>query len=82
MEERSVSGPVNLTVPGGAAGEAALPLRLLDGFSLYVLHSDGTEVLAGLEQLENGAAPIHLPRMNATSTCTQRNKRPLAGPSL
>lgn len=60
MEERSVAGPVNLTVPGGAAGEAALPLRLLDGFSLYVLHNDGTEVLAGLEQLENGATPTHL----------------------
>lgn len=51
-----MAGAVNLTVPGGAAGEAALPLRLLDGFSLYVLQSDGSELLAGLEQLENGAA--------------------------
>lgn len=50
-----MAGPVNLTVPGGAAGEAALPLRLLDGFSLYVMQSDGSELLAGLEQLENGA---------------------------
>ena len=69
IEERSVAGPVNLTVPGGAAGEAALPLRLLDGFSLYVLQADGSELLAGLEQLENGAAPAHHPGKPPGSPC-------------
>ena len=48
-------GPVNLSVPGGAAGEAALPLRLLDGFCLYVRQEDDSELLAGLEQLVDGA---------------------------
>lgn len=48
-------GPVNLSVPGGAAGEAALPLRLLDGFTLYVRQEDDSELLAGLEQLVDGA---------------------------
>lgn len=49
-----MAGPVNLTVPGGAAGESALPLRLLDGFCLYVLQEDGSELPVGLEQLRDG----------------------------
>lgn len=55
VDERSVAGPLNLHVPGGAAGEAGLPLRLLDGFVLYVRQEDDSEVLAGLEQLQDGA---------------------------
>ena len=55
VEERSVTGPVNLTVPGGAAGEAGLPLRLLDGFCLYVVQEDDSELAIGLEQLHDGA---------------------------
>jgi hypothetical protein len=55
VEERSVAGPVNLPVPGGAAGESALPLRLLDGFCLYVLQEDGSELPVGLEQFREGA---------------------------
>jgi hypothetical protein len=52
-----VAGPLNLHVPGGAGGEGALPLRLLDGFALYVRQEDDSEVLAGLEQLQDGAQP-------------------------
>ena len=55
MDERSVAGPLNLTVPGGAGGEAPLPLRLLDCFCLYVRQEYDSEVLTGLEALQDGA---------------------------
>ena len=55
MDERSVAGPLNLNVPGGAGGEAPLPLRLLDAFCLYVRQEDDSEVLTGLEALQDGA---------------------------
>lgn len=46
---------MNLNVAGGiAAGSAALPLRLLDGFSLYTEGVNGAEEIVGLEQLSNG----------------------------
>lgn len=57
VEERSALGPVNLTVPGSGAGAgAALPLRLLDGFSLYTEGADGTEEIVSLQMLQNGRA--------------------------
>ena len=57
IEERSALGPVNLTVPGSGAGAgAALPLRLLDGFSLYTEGADGTEEIVSLQMLQNGRA--------------------------
>ena len=57
IEERSALGPVNLTVPGSGAGVgAALPLRLLDGFSLYTEDANGAEEIVSLQMLQNGRA--------------------------
>ena len=70
VEERSALGPVNLTVPGGSAsGSLALPLRLLDGFSLYTKDASGAEEIVGLQMLANGAL---LPRR--PSGCLNRQE--------
>ena len=70
VEERSALGPVNLTVPGGSpAGSLTLPLRLLDGFTLYVEDAGGAEVVVGLEMLANGADLAWWRQLIRSRTC-------------
>ena len=62
---------MNLTVPGSGAGAgAALPLRLLDGFSLYTEDANGAEEIVGLQTLKNGRASLVQSHNRANRMCS------------
>ena len=49
---------------------AALPLRLLDGFSLYTEDANGAEEIVSLQMLQNGRASFAQSHNLAHCMCT------------